>query len=147
MKTDLIGATSLVGSKLLSESLDRGHQVTAVIRNPERLPTHPQLKAAKGDVANLATAASLVADHDVVMRAFNPGMDASGAGARSIIDAVRRSGVKRLVVMGAQAVLRSRPASAWSINPTFPRNRRAARSALRLSWTNCTVKPIWIAPS
>ena len=38
MKIALIGATGFVGSALLNELLQRGHQVTVLARNPSKLP-------------------------------------------------------------------------------------------------------------
>ena len=37
MKVVLLGATGFVGSALLKEALDRGHKVTAIVREPEKL--------------------------------------------------------------------------------------------------------------
>ncbi len=37
MKIALIGASGFVGSKILAEALQRGHQVTAIVRNPEKI--------------------------------------------------------------------------------------------------------------
>lgn len=37
----LLGATGNVGSRLLDEALSRGHQVTALVRDPGRLPPAP----------------------------------------------------------------------------------------------------------
>ena len=37
MKIALIGATGNVGSKVLEEALSRGHDVTAIVRNPDKL--------------------------------------------------------------------------------------------------------------
>jgi hypothetical protein len=37
MKIALIGATGFVGSALLKELTDRGHEVTAIARHPEKL--------------------------------------------------------------------------------------------------------------
>ena len=37
MKVVLLGATGFVGSALLKEALDRGHTVTAIVRDPENL--------------------------------------------------------------------------------------------------------------
>jgi putative NADH-flavin reductase len=34
MKIALIGATGFVGSATLQEALNRGHEVTAIVRNP-----------------------------------------------------------------------------------------------------------------
>ena len=37
MKIALIGATGFVGSAILKEALDRGHEVAAIVRHPEKL--------------------------------------------------------------------------------------------------------------
>lgn len=120
MKIAIIGATGLVGARILSESLDRGHEVTAVVRHPDRLPEHPRLRAAKGDVTRPEELASLVAGHDVVISAFNPGTDESGTGAGSIIDATGRSGVQRLLVVGGAGSLEVAPGQRLVDQPGFP---------------------------
>ena len=73
MKIALIGATGFVGSAILKEALDRGHEVAAIVRNPDTLTPHAKLHSKKGDVYNEDDVARLVADHDVVISAFNPG--------------------------------------------------------------------------
>ena len=50
MKIALIGATGFIGSGILQEALDRGHQVTGIARHPEKLPQHPNLVARRSDV-------------------------------------------------------------------------------------------------
>ncbi len=120
MKIAIIGATGLVGTKILSESLDRGHEVTAIVRNPETLPMHPKLRAAKGDATEPAELASLVTGHDVVISAFNPGKDERGTGARSIIDAVKRAEVERLLVVGGAGSLEVAPGKRLVDQPDFP---------------------------
>ena len=50
MKIALIGATGFVGSAILQETLQRGHEVTAIVRHPEKLQPHQKLRPAKGDV-------------------------------------------------------------------------------------------------
>ncbi len=120
MKIAIIGATGLVGAKILSESLGRGHEVTAIVRNPEGLPTHPKLKAARGDATDPAELASLVAGHDVVISAFNPGKDVTGTGTRSIIDAAKRAGVGRLLVVGGAGSLEIAPGKRVIDQPGFP---------------------------
>lgn len=120
MKIAIIGATGLGGTKILSESLDRGHEVTAIVRNPETLPMHPKLRAAKGDATEPAELASLVTGHDVVISAFNPGKDERGTGARSIIDAVKRAEVERLLVVGGAGSLEVAPGKRLVDQPDFP---------------------------
>jgi len=39
-----------IGSVILREALQRGHQVSAIVRHPEKLPEHPALTALKGDI-------------------------------------------------------------------------------------------------
>ena len=47
----IIGASGFVGSALLKEALNRGHRVTAIVRNPEKITfNHPNLTIKKGDV-------------------------------------------------------------------------------------------------
>ena len=55
------GATGKVGSLTVDEALNRGHRVTAVSRDPSRIQTqHENLKAAKGDLLDSDSIASLV---------------------------------------------------------------------------------------
>ena len=50
MKIALLGATGFVGSALLDEALRRGHEVTAIVRHPEKLPPQERLVAIAGAV-------------------------------------------------------------------------------------------------
>ena len=120
MKIAIIGATGYVGSGILAESLSRGHDVTAIVTNPDRLPRDPKLTPAKGDVADTEELGSLIAGHDVVISAFNPGKDERGTGARSIIEAVKRSDVERLLVVGGAGTLEVAPGKRLIDQPDFP---------------------------
>ena len=60
MQIALIGATGFIGSAVLREALNRRHQVTAIVRHPEKLPQHPDLVAQRGDVTNEAETTALV---------------------------------------------------------------------------------------
>lgn len=75
MKVTLIGATGYVGSRMMIEALQRGHEVTAIARHPERLPPVPQLHPVRADVFDREAIATLVAGHDAVIDAFHPGWD------------------------------------------------------------------------
>ena len=49
----LIGASGFVGTALLNELLARGHKVTAVVRNPEKINvSNPNLTIVKTDVSD-----------------------------------------------------------------------------------------------
>jgi putative NADH-flavin reductase len=127
MKVALIGATGYVGSQLLSEALDRKHQVTAIVRRTERLPVRPGLTAAQGDVNDTDALAGLLAGHDAVIAAYNPDRETPGdvyermvAGAKSIIAATKQAGVKRLLVVGGAGSLEIAPGQQVIDQPDFP---------------------------
>jgi Putative NADH-flavin reductase len=70
----IIGASGFVGSVLLKEALDRGHKVTAIVRNPEKIKlNHPNLTIKQGDVMIADTVEELIKGCDTVISAFNPG--------------------------------------------------------------------------
>ena len=71
MNIALIGASGFIGSALLNEALERGHQVTAVVTHPERLPQHENLTPAKADVMDSEALAKVLAGHDAVISAFS----------------------------------------------------------------------------
>ncbi len=78
MKIALIGATGFVGSAILKEALNRGHEVTAIVQHPEKLTSHPKLHPQKGDVCTADEVARVVSGHEAVISAFK---NISGVGA------------------------------------------------------------------
>lgn len=113
MKLALLGATGFVGTALLHEALTRGHQVTALVRDPAKLPaTRDHLTVVAGDVSQPpAQLAQLLAGHDLVLSAYNPGWGRPDlyaefmAGSRAIEQATAQAGVPRLLVIGGAGSL------------------------------------------
>ncbi|MDT4808833.1 HpnA: hopanoid-associated sugar epimerase [compost metagenome] len=142
MKIALIGATGFVGSAVLTEALQRGHQVTAVVRHPEKLPHHANLSAQKADAHDAAAIAQAVEGHDAVVHAFNPGWGEAKIrelfiqGTRAIFAGVRQAGVKRLLVVGGAGSLYVAPNLQLIDTPDFPAEYKegaeGARQALNL---------------
>ncbi len=120
MKIAIIGATGYTGTKIMAEALDRGHQVTAIVHSPERLSPHPRLRGAKGDATRPDLLAPLLDGHDVVVSAFNPGKDETDQGTASIVDAVKRAGALRLVVVGGAGSLEVAKDRRLVDEPDFP---------------------------
>jgi uncharacterized protein len=127
MKVALIGATGFVGSQILNEALRRGHEVTAVVRRPERLPQSPKLNAVAADIADVDTLATALAGSDAVIAAFNPDRTEPGdvfermvAGAEAIIAATKKAGIKRLLVVGGAGSLEVAPGQQLIDQPDFP---------------------------
>lgn len=111
MKIALIGATGFVGSAVLKEALDRGIQVTAIARHPEKLQAQNNLKVVKCDVMDSAKLSEILKGNDVIVNAFNAGWANPDIyndflkGSRSIQNAVKKSGVKRYIVVGGAGSL------------------------------------------
>ena len=96
MKIALIGATGNAGSRILNELLMRGYTVTAIVRNPNKVPQNPKVVALAGDVFDQAGLAKLIKGHDAVISAVH----FTASDPRKLIEAVRSSGVKRYLVVG-----------------------------------------------
>ena len=139
MKIALIGATGYVGAAILKEALDRGHEVTAIVRNPDTLTSHQKLHPAKGDIYNENEVARLVMDHESVISAFNPGWTNPDIysqqikGTHSIISGVKKSGVKRLLFVGGAGSLEVTPGVQSVDMPGFPAEYK--QGALATRWT------------
>lgn len=110
-KVVLIGATGFVGSAILNELVERGHEVTAVVRNVEKLPKNALVKPVKEDVGNEDAIAKLLEGKDAVISAYNPGWTNPNitqetiVNYRHILAAVKKSGIGRLLVVGGAGTL------------------------------------------
>lgn len=138
MKIALIGASGFVGSNVLTEALRRGHEVTAIVRQPEKVTIqNPLLKVQQGDVLQDGTVASLVTGHDAVISAYNPGWhnphiyDEYLEGAQSIQRGVKKAGVKRLLVVGGAGSLEIAPGLQLVDTPEFPAEWKSGALAAR----------------
>jgi uncharacterized protein len=101
MKVSLIGATGNAGSRILAELAERGHQVTAIVRHPERVPQRGGVIARECDVNNVDALAPMLEGHDVAVSSvlFLDGQ------ANKLIDAVRQARVPRYVTVGGAGSL------------------------------------------
>ena len=116
MKVALIGASGQAGSRLLAELLRRGHQVTAIARNPEKIAPGSGVTAKKGDVYDQAGLAALLKGHDAVVSSVH----FTASDAETLIAAVRASGVKRYFVVGGAGSLEVAPGVRLVDTPQFP---------------------------
>jgi putative NADH-flavin reductase len=67
MRVSLIGATGNAGSRILAELAQRGHQVTAIVRHPERVPLLDGVIAKECDANRVDDLASMLRGQDVVV--------------------------------------------------------------------------------
>jgi putative NADH-flavin reductase len=67
LKIALLGATGRVGGAYLQLALTSGHQVTALVRDPQKLTAQDHLNLIKGDATSPEDVARVVAGADVVV--------------------------------------------------------------------------------
>ncbi|MGO4128531.1 NAD(P)-dependent oxidoreductase [Inquilinus sp. YAF38] len=115
-KLALIGASGNVGSKILAEALSRGHEVTGIVRNPEKLPQHAKLTAKRGDVFDADGLAKLLAGHDAVISSVHY----TASDPALLLQAVKASGVRRYLVVGGAGSLEVAPGVQLVDTPEFP---------------------------
>ena len=115
-KVVLIGASGFVGNAILNELLERGHEVTAIVRHPEKVKAdNPRLSVVGMDVEDSARLTDVCKGHDAVISAYNPGWgnpDMYEDTLRvypKILNAVKASGTGRLLIVGGAGSLFVKP--------------------------------------
>jgi uncharacterized protein YbjT (DUF2867 family) len=120
MKILVIGGSQGTGALAVAAALQRGHSVTAFSRTPAKLALeHARLTKRPGDFHDRNSVAAAVPGHDAVLitasatslKGFrdNPNYFSQGTG--YAIDAMKASGVRRLVVLSAFGVGETRAVS------------------------------------
>jgi putative NADH-flavin reductase len=136
MKVALIGASGFVGKAVLNELLQKGHQVTAIARNAENLTAQSSLTIKAVDATDTETLAETVKGNDIVVSAFNAGWSNPNLyddflnGAKAIQEGVKKSGVKRFLVVGGAGSLFIGGHQLVD-SPQFPAEFKAGASAAR----------------
>lgn len=112
MHIALYGATGHAGSRILTELLSRGHQVTAITRDPAKLAPRPNLTIKQGDVASASAIAANIKGADVVVSAYAPPADNTDQiipVTQNFIEAVKQAHVPRFLYVGGAASLEVAP--------------------------------------
>ena len=109
MKIAIFGATGGTGSELVKQALERGHSVTAFVRNPTQLADKgDSLTVMAGDIHDLANVERCVQEQDAVICALGA-RDLKKTmirteGTVNIISAMKKNNVGRLIVVSAMGV-------------------------------------------
>jgi putative NADH-flavin reductase len=110
MKITIFGATGGVGRFAVEQAADAGHEVTAVVRNPEKLTRDVRVVKADLDTVTADVMENAVAGAEGVLSCLGPrskpealaGIVTKGTGA--IVRAMKETGARRLVVISAVPV-------------------------------------------
>lgn len=102
MNITVLGATGKTGVPLVDQALERGHQVTALVREPARLPIqHSSLKVVPGDILDPQAVEKAVAGAEAVLGVLGPTSNepvfAISNGMKNILVAMEKHGVRRLI--------------------------------------------------
>ena len=109
MKLFVIGATGRTGREVIEQALARGDHVTAFVRSPESITLrNERLTVLKGNAIDEDQLSDAMQDHDAVLSTLGPREVFKPSSllhdsALATTRAMRRSGVKRFVVLSAAA--------------------------------------------
>lgn len=137
MKVALIGASGFVGTSILKELLDRGHEVLALARQPEKIILKNDRLTVKGiDVLDTAALTEAIKNEDAVISAYNAGWTNPNlyndfiAGSEAIQKAVKDAANPRLIVIGGAGSLEINGQQLVD-GPEFPAEYKAGATAAR----------------
>jgi putative NADH-flavin reductase len=109
MKLAIFAATGGIGRQVLEQAIAAGHDVTAVVRDPRKLPAS-QARVVTADLGDADPAAlqSAVSGTDAILSALGArsttDVGVAWRGTMAIIQAMQTAGVRRIVVVSAAPV-------------------------------------------
>lgn len=115
MKIAVLGASGRAGSEIIKEAAARGHQVLAIARNPEKIAAIDGVTAVAGDASDSEALAALITGSDAVISALHFDIPAE-----TLLSALHKAGVSRLLVTGGAASLEVAPGVRLIDGPDFP---------------------------
>jgi len=112
MKLTIFAATGGIGRQILEQAVEAGHDVTAIVRTPRKLPDElsRQVRVMTADLAAPDPAAlkSAVEGADAVLSGLGPRSNSEAGvatqGTRAITAAMKATGVRRIVVVSAAPI-------------------------------------------
>jgi uncharacterized protein len=116
MKIAVIGASGNAGSRISAELARRGHSVTAIARNPEKIAAQANVTPTRGDVMDQARLARLLAGHDAAISSVH----FLASDPAKLIAAAKESKVGRYLVVGGAGSLEVAPGVRLVTTPGFP---------------------------
>lgn len=127
MKIAIIGATGFIGQHIFNEAVSRQHQVTALVRNPAKVPAASNVKAQAVEVSDAAALAHALADQDAVVVSVHY----ENRDLEQLINNIKATGVKRVLFVGGAASLEVAPGVQLFDTPEFPDQWKATAGAAK----------------
>jgi putative NADH-flavin reductase len=110
MKIAIFGASGATGTLLTQRSLSAGHEVTALLRTPERFPLRDRIRVIHGNAFDPSAVRQTIEGADVVLSALGASSpfkkaDVLERAVPAIITAMQQTGVRRIIVLGSAGAL------------------------------------------
>ena len=105
MRIAVIGASQGIGYELLKMALKKGHEVTALLRNPSKLNiSDPRLKILKGDILDPASVTAAIVGNDAVCLCIGipptrKSVNVFSHGAKCVLAAMERRAHQKLITV------------------------------------------------
>jgi len=151
MKIAVTGASGRAGSQITAELARRGHAVTAIARNPDKIARMPNVTPKKGDVFDEVGMAQMWAGHDAAVSSVH----FLASDPEKLIGAAKASRVGRYLVVGGAGSLEVAPGVRLVTTPGFPAQYKAEaekgaafldrlRQEKELNWTFLSPSALFI---
>jgi putative NADH-flavin reductase len=121
MKIAVIGASGNAGSRITAELAGRGHAVTAIARNPEKIAKLAGVVPTQGDASSEAGLTQLLRGHDAAISSIH----FLASDPAKLIGAAKASGIPRYLVVGGAGSLEVAPGVRLVTTPGFPAQYKA----------------------
>ncbi len=132
MKIAIIGATGMIGSRIAAEALERGHEVIAIVRNPDAVASHGRVRAVAADATQAAAIAAAAVGADLAISAYSPQggpQDDLSKHAHALLAGLSQAGVGRAIVVGGAGSSEVAPSILLEDTPDFPPQFKARAHA------------------
>ncbi|MEO6131627.1 MAG: SDR family oxidoreductase [Saprospiraceae bacterium] len=110
MRILILGATGPTGQELVRQALEKSYQVTALVRNPEKLGiTHENLIVTTGDLLDETTLTNALRGKEAVLSALGAGKSLKSSNimtnaVTNLITSLKTSNINRVVMLSAFGV-------------------------------------------
>jgi uncharacterized protein len=152
MKIAVIGASGNAGARITAELAIRGHAVTAIARNPEKIAKLANVIPTRGDASDEAGLTQLLRGHDAAISSIH----FLASDPKKLIGAAKASGVGRYLVVGGAGSLEVAPGVRLVTTPNFPAQYKAEaekgadfldllRREKELNWTFLSPSALFVA--
>ena len=129
MRIAVVGASGWLGGAVARAAVGRGHEVTAIGRDPEKLAALEGMAPVRADATDVESIAGAIAGHDVVVLSVtdrsSPDRSMIPRATQAVIDAFARADVPRLAMIGGGGSLLNENGERFVDQDDFPPQYRA----------------------